>query len=90
MRVGRSDADRAVRRAARLRDRLTDRFGAHWHIIHDKKTSPFGAAHAVAARGSARAERREALRRWRVISVAAQLTLAQSLGLATRAGGGEL
>ena len=87
---GRSDADRAVRRAARLRDRLTDRFGAHWHIIHDKKTSPFGAAHAVAARGRSCVATRDGFVFLACHHVAAPLTLAQSLGLATRAGGGEL
>ena len=88
--IGRSNADRAVRRAARLRDRLTDRFGAHWHVIHDKKTSPFGAAHAVAARGRSCVATRDGFVFLACHHVAAPLTLAQSLGLVTRAGGGEL
>jgi hypothetical protein len=80
----------AAWRSARLRDQLTDRFGAHWHVIHDAETNPFGAAPAVAARGGACVASRDGSVFLAFHHVAAPLTLLQSLGLVTRAGGGEL
>ena len=80
----------AAWRSARLRDQLTDRFGAHWHVIHDAETNPFGAAPAVAARGRACVASRDGSVFLAFHHVAAPLTLLQSLGLVTRAGGGEL